>query len=159
MSYGCMFILRGTRDIEALRTKLICTAQTKGYGLWFEPVNNLLLEHCVDLNLGDYVFEVCDSFSSSDASFLLSHEGDIINGMQATLPLLQRLHILQNVALTCVLHAEVIEIYLGEDSPYLPDYSDYRIACTDIADVLYKRYQNQDPIDCYVPCVHLIIEK
>lgn len=158
MSYGCMYILRGAKDLEELRSKLICTAKARGCGLCFKPVNNLLLQQSVDLNISDFAFEVCDSFSSNDASLLLSYEGYSINGVQASFPLLERLKILQDVALACVPHAEAIEIYLGEDTPYLPDYSDYRLACTDIADVLYKEYQ-MDSYMAFMPCVHLIVEK
>ena len=158
MGYGCMFILREARDTEKLRTKLICNAQTNGYGIWFTPTNNLLLEHSVDLNLSDYVFEVCNSFSSDDALLLFSHEGELINGRRAELPLRQRLQIVQDVALSCAPYAQAMEIYFGEDESYLPVYSNYTIACTDIADTLYKEYQNQDPMDVFVPCVHIMIE-
>ena len=48
--------------------------------------------------------------------------------------------------------------YLGEDTPYLPDYSKYRVVCTDIADVLYEEYQ-KDPYTVFITCVHLIIER
>lgn len=158
MSCGCMYILRGAKDLEELHSKLICAATASGYGLCFKPVNNLLLEDSVDLNMNDFAFEVCDSFSGNDASLLLSYDGYSINGVQASLPLVERLEILQDVALACVPHAETIEIYLGEDTPFLPDYSDYRLACTDIADVLYKEYQMDSNI-AFMPCVHLIVEK
>lgn len=153
-----MYILRRANDLHSLNGKLISVANAEGFGLCFTPVNNLLLEGSVGLDVCDFVFEVCDSFSSSDASLILSHEGHSINGAQAKVPLLQRLKILQDVALVCAPHAEKIEIYLGEDTPYIPDYSDYRIVCADIADTLYKEYQ-MDDCTPYVPCVHLIIEK
>lgn len=157
MSYGCMFILRRIKDLHALHSELISTVTTRECGLCFEPMNNLLLEHSIDLGAHDVVFEVCDSFSSNDASLLLSHEGYSVNGVQAKLPLLQRLKILQDVALTCAPHAESIDIYLGEDTPCLSDYSDYRIVCADIAYVLYKAYQ-KDSCGAFIPCVHLIVE-
>lgn len=158
MSYGCMYILRGAKNLEELCSKLIRTAKVRGYGLCFDPVNNLLLENSIKLNIGDFVFEVCDSFSTNDSSLLLGYEGYSINGVPPSLPLLKRLIILQDIALACVPHVEVIEIYLGEDTPYLPDYSEYRLACADIADVLYKEYQ-RDSYMAYIPCVHLIVEK
>ena len=158
MSYGCMYILRRVNDLHILHDKLMSAAKSEEFGLCFTPVNNLLLEGSVELDVCDFAFEVCDSFSSSDASLILSHEGQRINGVQAKVPLLQRLKILQDVALVCAPHAEKIEIYLGEDTPYIPDYSNYTIACADIADALYKEYL-MDDCTPYVPCVRLIIER
>lgn len=157
MSYGCMFILRGISELHILKRKLESTAIMYECGICFNPVNNLLLEKSVTLGITDYACEVCDGFGSSDASILLSYDGVSVNGVQASKPLFQRLKIIQELATVCVPHADTIEIYFGEDTPYLPDYSDYRIACTDIADTLYKKYQ-MDHEAPFIPCVHLIIE-
>lgn len=156
MSYGCMFVLRGVNNLHILHSELVSTAIVCECGLCFDPMNNLLLEESVTLSVHDYAYEVCDGFGSNDASLLLSYEGHSINGVQTRTPLLQRLRILQDLATICVPYAETIEIYLGEDTPYLPDYSDYRVACTDIADVLYREYQIDSHIP-FIPCVHLII--
>ena len=157
MSCGCMYILRDVRDVKRLRDKLIYNAKEQGYGLCFEPVNNLLLEHMVDLGMSDFAFEVCDSFKSNDASLLLSYEGWTVNGVRANLPLLERLRIIEDVAVSCVPYTETIEIYLGEDTPRLQDYLDYRIATTDIADTLLKEYQS-DSYKPFIPCVHLVVK-
>lgn len=157
MSYGCLYILRGVSDIEELHRKLLYTAKRRGCGLCFDPRNNLLLENSVEIKMNDFAFEVCDSFCNSDASLLLSYEGYTINGKKASLPLLERLKTLQDFVLNAVPHAEAIEIYLGEDTPYLPDYSDHKIACTEVTDTLYKEYQ-RDSSTPFIPCVHLMIE-
>lgn len=158
MSSNCMYVLRNAKEQEYLRYKLVYLAKTKKCGICCEPMNDLLATQSVKLNSCDFAFEVCDSFDNNVAELLLSYEGDIINGEQAGLPLFQRLQILQEVALTCVPHAEMLEIYLGDNNPYLPDYSDYRLACTDIADTLYEEYQ-RDSSTPFIPCVHLIIEE
>lgn len=158
MSCGCMYILRNAKDLEKLCSKLICIAKEKEYGLCFNPINNLLIENSVNLNSSDFAFEVCDSFNSDTASLLLCYEEYSINGMYAKLPLLDRLQILQNIASTCIPHTETLEIYIGEDTPYLPDYSCYRLAYTDIKDTLYKEYQ-LNWSSSLIPCVHLIINK
>lgn len=158
MSEVCMYVLRGVADLDVLRSKLTDAAKAKEYGLCFDPINNLLLEHKIDLNEHDFVFEACDSFANSAASLLLCHDGIVINGVQASRSLRQRLEILQEIAIACISHAKTIEIYLGEDSPYLPDYSNYRLTCVEIADTLYKEYQLDETLT-YIPCVHLVIEE
>lgn len=157
MSSNCMYVLRNVKKQEYLRGKLVDLARSKKCGICFEPMNGLLAAQSVKLNLCDFAFEVCDSFDDNVAELLLGYEGDIINGEQAILPLFQRLQILQEVALTCAPHTEILEIYLGDNDPYLPDYSNYRLACTDITDILYKEYQ-MERFYPFIPCVHLIIE-
>lgn len=157
MSSNCMYILRNVQEQASLRSKLISLAKIQKCGICCDPENGLLAMKTVRLNPHDVAFEVCDSFGSNVAELLLSYEGDIINGEQALLPLFQRLQILQDIAVTCVPHTEILEIYLGDNNPYLPDYSNYRIACTDVADTLYREYQT-DIYTRFTPCVHLIIE-
>ena len=158
MSANCMYVLRNAKEQEYLKCKLLYLAKSKKFGICCEPMNDLIATQSVKFNPCDFAFEVCDSFDNNVAELLLSYEGDIINGVKAHLPLAQRLRILQEVALTCVPYAEMLEIYLGDNNPYLPDYSNYRLACIDIADTLYKEYQ-MDRFSPFIPCVHLIIEE
>lgn len=157
MSYGCMFVLRAAKDFCILYSDLLCAANAGEYGLCFEPGNNLLLEHSVELHMNDLAFEVCDNFGNSNASILLSRDGWTVNGKQARIPLKRRLKTIQDIALICARYAKVIEIYLGEDTPYLPDYFTFKLTCAEIADTLYNEYQ-KDSSTPFIPCVHIVIE-
>ena len=158
MSSMCMYVLRNTKEQEDLKRKLVFLAKSKECGIWFEPVNNLLLLQMVKLNPCDFAFEVCDNFGSNVAELLLSYEGILVDGELAPLPLFQRLQILQDVAATCVPHTDKLEIFLSDDDPYLPDYSDYKLVCEEIADTLYEEYQKEENSP-FLPCVHLTIER
>ena len=158
---GCMFALRGVKDLPILQDKLISFAKARQFGLCFEPVNNLLLEDIVKIDTHDFVFEVCDCFDHSDASWLLCHEWfeeEATGGALGSMPLLQRLQIIQDAASICVSYAKSVEIYLSEDDPYLPGYTKYRLPCSEIANVLYKEYQNDELLKTVVPEVYIMVE-
>lgn len=159
MSSICMYVLRNVEEQGCLRCNLGKLAKSKNCGICCDQMNTLLATKSVILNPSDFAFEVCDSFESNVAELLLSQEGVAINGEYPILPLYQRLQILQEVASTCIPYVDTLEVYLSDNNPYLPDYSDYRVACTDIADILYKEYRNQDPTDVCIPCVHLIVKE
>lgn len=156
MSYGCMYILRNAKEVDRLCKKLICTAMLKGYAVNLEPMNNLLLDKAVKLGDHDFIFEVCDNPISNVPALLISYDGRLIDGQQAQFPLVERLALLQEIAGTCLSHTDRVEIYLGEDTPYLPDYSVFSLRCGDIADTLYQQYQLSQG-GPWIPCVHLII--
>ena len=158
MSSSCMFVLRNAKEQDYLRRKLIHLATLNKCGICCEPTNDLLSMRSVKMYPYDFAFEVCDSFDNHVAELLLSYEGTIINGEQASLPLFQRLQILEAFALICIPYTEELEIYLGDNNPYLPDYSTYKLMCTEIAKVLYKEYQ-KDSTTPFIPCVHLVVEK
>lgn len=151
-----MYILRGARNALELETILMRIAQPLGCGFYFSPTNNLLLNHTVSVDSDDFIFEICDSFESSDASLILSYGNYPINGKKPSLPLFERLNILQVVASECMPYAQKLEIYLGEDTPFFPDYSDHTVVCSEIANTLYLEYELENSvISGYVPCVHL----
>ena len=157
MSCGCMYIIKSAIAIGELKKKLLIAAQTNDYGVCFNPINNLLLENSISIGQQDYIFEICDGFQSSDASLLLSHEGVLINGTQSNRSLLQRMKILQDVALICAPHTGRIEIYLGEDTPHLSDYAKYHVTISSVAETLYLEYA-KDTFSPFIPCVHLVVE-
>lgn len=157
MSCGCMYILRNAEDVNGLRKKLISAVNVHGYAINFEPVNSLLLFHSVKLDKQDFIFEVCDDLISKVGALLLSFDGWMIEDRQAQLPLTERLVLLQEIASICLSHTKKIEIFSGEDTPYLPDYSDINVQCKDVADTLHKQYQLSEG-GPWIPCVHLIIE-
>lgn len=156
MSYGCLVILRKCYSPNKLHTNLVHIAQSKKCGIWFHSTCNLLQENSVKLAPEDYVFELCDSFDNDSASLLLSYDGYSVNGKQADFPLYHRLTIIQDIVTACMPYARSIEIYLGEDSPYLPDYADYVLENDDIAELLYKEYMSNGNSP-FIPCVHISI--
>lgn len=158
MSANCIFVVRNAKQIDRLRCVLVNLAKAKACGIGFEPMNGLLATQSIGLNLSDFVFEVCDDFVSNVAELLLSYEGYIVNGRKSPLSLLQRMEILQDIALTCQPYGEKLEIYLGDNNPYLPDYTVCRLAYTDVANALFKEYQ-KDSVTPFIPCIHLIVEK
>jgi hypothetical protein len=152
-----MYILRNVRKYEALTDELIQFAKNKGFGLCFDPMNGLLSAQSVKLHPCDFAFEVTDSFDYNIAELLLSYEGYFINGVQASIPFSQRMQILQDVTSLCVSYSDMLEIYLGDNNPYLPDYITFRLRSTEVAEVLSAQYQKDDT-NPFVPCIHLIIE-
>ena len=158
MSCGCMYILRNAEDVNGLREKLRSTAGTWGYAIDFEPVNNLLLFHSIKLDDHDFIFEVCDDLYTRVGALLLSYDGWMIEDRQALLPLRERLALLQEIARVCLSHTKKVEIFSGDDTPYLPDYVDLVVHCEDVAEAIHQQYQSEE---CWpwVPCVHVTISE
>ena len=157
MSSSCLYVLRNAKEIVQLRSKLVTLTEREKLGVGFNPNNSLLAANSIKLNAMDSVFEVYD-LESNVAQLLLSYEGYTVNGKQAELPLYQRMQILQEIALLCFPHASMLEVFLGDNNPYLPDYTVHKVDCMNVASVLLEEYQMDDTTP-FIPCVHLVIEK
>lgn len=159
MSYGCMYILRGAVSVKELKQNLISMAHSAKCGVCFNPVNNLLIESSIHINKNDLVFEVCDSFASSDASLLLSYDNISHNGRFPKLSLSNRMIILQEYVIACLPYVEKLEMFLGEDSPLASDYIDLCISVNEaprIATKLVEAYRREAP-SAFIPCLHVTV--
>ena len=154
MSYGCLIILRKCENKHELFDNLKYIAQSNNCAIWLHSRCNLIQENSVKIMSSDCFFEVCDTFDSDDASMLLGYDGCTINGKQPTYPLYHRLTVIQEIATACTSYAERIELFLGEDSPYLSDYVNYVLETNSIAETLYKEYLSNEDTP-FIPCVHI----
>lgn len=152
-----MYVLHNVKERDYLQDKLTYQVKSRKCGICFEPTNDLLSTQAVKVYPDDLIFELCDGLDNNVAELLLSYENQIINGKQAALSLPQRLQILEDIALMCVPHTERLEIFLGDNNPYLPDYFTCKLTCAEISETLYNEYQ-KDSTTPFIPCVHLVIE-
>ena len=157
MSADCLFVLRGATNVEKLKQKLHHFCYSHGCGLLLDPIDALIVCGQVCVEKTDFAFEVTTSCDDMSSDLLLDHDGLVINGEQATLPLHDRLMLLQNAAQVCLPYCIGIDIYLSFDNPYLPGYTFAQLECRDVADFLYNEYQkSMDPYP-YIPDVHIHI--
>ena len=154
MSYGCMFVLRNVKRGSELCVQLERLAINNGYAINFSPVNNLLLANAVEIAVHDFVFEICDDLHSRVAALLLSYDGFLVNGEKAKIPLKERLMLIQNLVEECRPYANEIDIFLGEDTPCLSDFTHFCASYTEIANIIYREYC-LNAGDVRIPCVHL----
>lgn len=161
MSVGCFFILYDVKCLQELRNELVHYASSHDCGVCFQATGNLLQMNERHFSDADFIFEMCDGFKDNDASLLLSYGTYPINGQIARLSLMDRLHLIQEMAQISLGFANNVVIFIGEDSPYFPDYTPYTIACEDIAATLYAEYTEYqaDNISPFIPCVRLNIGK
>lgn len=149
----CTFILRRCQNQKQLEVKA---------NRWGDNLNCSILfpSQCfwgdgLILSNDDVFFEIVDRPWESDCSVFLSYDSYTINGVAADHPLRERLDCLQELSCICAQYAESVEIYLGEDSLYLPDYAECVIPYSAIAETIWRQY-NADQHTAILPCLHLL---
>lgn len=150
----CLFILKECKNQAALRTYLADWGNSINCTIVFSTY----VSFCDELSLSesDIMFELVDKPWNEDCSIFLAHDNYTINGLASPMPLFERLCKIEELASISLQYACGVEIYMGEDTHYLPDYEKCSVPIFSIAVEIYQKYLS-DTQTPFLPCLHLVI--
>lgn len=159
MSADCLFVVRNCWDSDQLQKELSAEVQRLGLGVWLAPNNALLSCGQIRVETDTFLFEPTDAPGSISTELLLYPDYYSVNGTYPALSLNKRAYIIQELAQICLNYADIVEIYMSEDNPYLPDFVSYDISQHQIRDTLILEYAKDDRRLDPIPCIYMRVTK
>lgn len=157
MSADCTYVIRNICLTDNLKKDLVEYVRRHGRGITFNPVNNLVICHQLNLGIWDIAFSPSDSLDFLNSVVDLLDCGIDFDGKSfIKKDIKDKVSFFCGFTGICLDYTEEVELYISEDNSYLPDYSVFDVEIDNLSGMLMELLGN---VTDFLPNLYLRIRK